>query len=153
LDKTIVTAFLIIAGVVVAVGVFNAIYPAVTESSQALISMQGRINERLKSQIVIIHAATGGGQTADVWVKNVGALSIRAIERCDVFFGLEGDFSSIPYGSGARYWTFTLENDSQWNPRATLKITIDYGQVLSNGRYFVKIVLPNGISDEYYFSK
>ena len=156
MDKTIVTAFMIIAGVISVVLVFNTIYPAVTQSGDALVGRGRRIDERLQSQIEIVHAVPYGDITkvVYVWVKNVGTLSIRAIEQCDVFFGPEGDFSRIPYSQGASHWTYEVENGTDWDPTATLKITIDYKENLAdNERYFVKVVLPNGVSDEYYFSK
>lgn len=154
MDKTIVTALLIIAGVVSAVLVFNTIYPAAVQSGDALTSRQRRIDERLQSQIEIIHA-TGESDNSDVsvWVKNVGSLRISAIERCDVFFGPEGDFASIPYNEGKPHWEYELENSTRWDPSATLKIIIRYGDTYpSAGRHFLKVVIPNGISDEYYFN-
>jgi hypothetical protein len=156
LDKTIVTAFLVIAGVVSVVLVFNTIYPAVVQSGNALLGRGRSIDERLQSQVEIVHAVPYGDVTrvAYVWVKNVGSLSIGAVERCDVFFGPEGNFARIPYGEGDSHWTYDVENDTAWDPTATVKITIDYYTELVDGqRYFVKVVLPNGVSDEYYFSK
>jgi archaellum component FlaG (FlaF/FlaG flagellin family) len=152
LDKAITTAFMVIASVVCAVLVFNVVYPAVIQSSDAMISMKSRVDERLKSQVEIIHAAKDGSN-AVVWVKNVGSLRIAAIESCDVFFGPEGNFSRIPYGTGNGTWTEEVEGGGEWDPTATLKITIDYSSdLLSGERYFVKVVTPSGVSDEYYFS-
>jgi archaellum component FlaF (FlaF/FlaG flagellin family) len=156
LDKTIVTALLIIAGVVSVVLVFNTIYPAVLQSGNAIVGRGKRIDEHLQSQIEIVHAVAYGDVTkvVYVWVKNVGSLSIGAVEQCDVFFGPEGNFTRIPYGEGASHWTYTVENGTNWTSTATVKITIDYQDYLVNGqRYFVKVVLPNGVSDEYCFSK
>jgi archaellum component FlaF (FlaF/FlaG flagellin family) len=154
LDKAITSAFLVIASVVCAVVAFNAVYPAVIRSSDAMVNMKTRLDERLKSQIDIVHA-TGSGSNGYVWVKNTGSLRIVAVDRCDVFFGPEGDFSRIPHeseASGNPYWAYQVEGDSsQWTPSATLKITVYYGSVLS-GRYFVKVTTPNGLVDEYYFS-
>lgn len=155
MDKAITTAFMVIVSVVCAVLVFKAIYPAVIQSSHALVSMRSRVDERLKTQIEIIHA-TGNSSNAFVWVKNVGSLRIRPVERCDVFFGPEGNFSRIPHednaGGSKPYWNYGVEaSDSEWTPTATLKITIYFDSVLS-GRYFVKVVIPNGLSDEDYFS-
>lgn len=154
MDKAIVTTFLLIAGIVTAVLIFNTVYPAAVSGSDAMTRMGGRIEDRLKSQIEIIHA-TGKSTDSDVsvWAKNVGSLRIIAVERCDLFFGPEGDFARIPYGAGAPHWEYALENDTQWNPSATLKILIRYGAGFpSAGRHFVKIIIPNGVSDEYYFS-
>jgi hypothetical protein len=154
-EKAIITAIMVIAGVISAVFVFNAIYPATVQSGDAVIGMERRIDERLKSQVEIIHA-TGSGSNALVWVKNVGSLSIKAVERCDVFFGPEDNFSRIPYkdeAGGAPYWEWEVENDTEWNPTATLQIIVTTGGPILSGRYFVKVVIPNGLSDEYYFSE
>jgi hypothetical protein len=154
LDKTIVTALLVIAGVISAVFVFNSIYPAIIQSSDAMTSMERRLDERLKSQIAIIHAAKSGGNVL-IWVKNVGALRVAAIEACDVFFGPEGDFARIPYGVAGTpglHWEYVVESGGEWNPSTTLKLTVLNYPSLPAGRYFVKVTLPNGISDEYFMS-
>ena len=153
MDKVIVTAFLVIAGVVTAVLVFNTIYPAAVQSGDAMTQRGRRIEERLKSRIEIIHA-TADGSNALVWVKNVGSLRISAIDRCDVFFGPEDNFSRVPYGqeAGNPYWTWKIENGSHWDPTATLQITVTNSSLLE-GRYFVKVIAPNGVSDEDFFSK
>jgi archaellum component FlaF (FlaF/FlaG flagellin family) len=156
LDKIIITAFLVIAGVVSAVFVFNAIYPAIVESGDAMTSMERRMDERLKSQIEIIHATGNDSSNALVWVKNIGSSSIQVIERCDVFFGPTDNFSRIPHedrATEAPYWQWTIENSTEWGPTATLRITIITGGPVLSGRYFVKIVTPSGLSDEYYFSE
>ena len=159
MDKAITTTFMVIASVVCAVLVFNAVYPAIIQSSHAMVSMKSRVDDRLKSQIEIIHA-TGNGSDAFVWVKNVGSLSIRPVKRCDVvFFEPNSTFSPhIPhkdYAKGKPYWTYeVVGNDSEWNPTATLQITVTLTNtdLLTNTTYFVKVVIPNGISDEDYFS-
>jgi archaellum component FlaG (FlaF/FlaG flagellin family) len=138
---------MVMVSVVCAVLVFNAVYPAVIESSQAMVSMKSRVDDRLKSQIEIIHATAQAGSNAFVWVKNIGSLRIAAIENCDVFFGPEGNFSRISYGEG---WSHD-DVDNVWNPTETLTITIT-STISSGTRYFVKVVIPNGVSDDYYFS-
>ncbi len=156
MDKTIVTAILLIAGLVVAVVLFKAIYPAVIQSSTAMNLRQRRIQERFNSQIEIIHAAEDGGYSdiALVWVKNIGSLRIIPVESCDIFFGPDGDFARIPYGASDPGWTYEVENDVEWKATATVKITVDLDYNLADGeRYFVKVVTPNGVFDEYYFSK
>jgi flagellar protein FlaG len=156
LDKTIITALLLIAGLITAVVLFNAIYPAVVESSDAMNLRQKKIEERFSSQIEIIHV-TGDGTYSDValaWVKNIGSSRIAAVENCDVFFGPEGNFARIPFGTGDPGWTYVVENDDEWNSTATVKLTINVDYNLVSGEvYFIKVVTPNGISDEYFFSE
>ncbi|HLF26151.1 MAG TPA: hypothetical protein VJG32_07435 [Anaerolineae bacterium] len=153
MDKVIVTAFLVIAGVISAVFVYNSIYPAIVQSSEAMTSMERRVDERLKSQVEIIHAVRAGSD-ALIWVKNIGSLRNVAVEATDLFFGPEGNFARIPHAAGAPHWEYVVENDDAWNPTTTLRITIPaYAFSGSGTRYFVKVVLSNGVSDEYYFSE
>lgn len=152
MDKMIVTALLIIAGVVSAVVAFNAIYPAIVQSGDAMTGMERRIDERLKSDVEIIHAARSGS-SALVWAKNVGSIRVVGLESLDVFFGPEGNFVRVPYGVGAPHWEVVVENGSEWTPAATVKISIvNYLFGGPGTRYFVKIVLPTGVDDEYTFS-
>lgn len=169
MDKAILTAFMIIVSVVMAVFLFNSVYPAVVQGSASLTSMAHRADDRLRSQIEVIHAvgeidSGGGWQDVNgngkfdtfIWVKNVGASRITALERTDVFFGPEGNFTRIPHeseaGGSTPYWNGSLENADEWSPTATLKVTIVYDSPLSSGRYFVKVTTPNGVSDDYYLS-
>ena len=155
MDKAIITVFMIVAGVIAAVLVFNAVLPAIVQSNGDLVSMGARLGDGLRSEIAVIHAcrAPEYTDTALVWVKNTGAATIKAVERCDVFFGPEGNYQRIPFGAGDPHWEYAVEEDSFWKPTATLKVTVDYGSPLTAGeRYFFKLVTPNGISDEYYFS-
>ena len=169
MEKTIVTSMLILAGVVSAVLIFNAVFPALGKSSAAVASMTSTVSDRVRSQVEIIHVTgelDGNGVFQDtnadgyfnvfVWVKNVGSSRIMALDASDVFFGEVGDFARIPYvndaGGSLPSWTMSLENDTEWRPSATLKITIYFSSPLSSGTYFLKVVAPNGISDEFTFS-
>lgn len=151
MDKIIVTAFLIVAGVISAITVFNTMVPAIQQSSDAMTAMERRVDDRMKTQIEIIQAAKSGS-TVIIWVKNVGSARVLAPSSADLFFGPQGNFTRIPYGAGDPYWTMSIENDTQWNPSATLKITITFSTPPSAGSYFVKMVLTNGISHEYLTS-
>ena len=152
MDKTIVTALLIIAGVISAIAVFNAILPAVTQSGDAMNNMERRIDDRMQSQIEIIHATRDASNNVLIWVKNVGNRKIAAPKDCDLFFGPDGNFTRIPYSTGTSNWTYTIENDTEWRQGATLKIVINNYPPSGVRTYFIKIVLPNGISTETFAS-
>jgi len=156
-DKAITTALLIMAGVVCMIFVFNSVYPMINRSSQAMVSMADNIDDRMKSRVNIIHAANSADRkTVYLWVKNIGSTRIVSIEESDVFFGQEDDFSRIPHvdDAGGSYprWVYTLENDTEWLTGVTVKITITYDADPGAGTYFAKVIIPNGISDEYFFS-
>ena len=162
---------LTIAGVLSAAAVFNAVYPALTRSSGALVSASAKVDDRLKSDIEIIHAvgeldADGSFQDTNsnskfdffVWVKNVGDTRIDAIKESDVFLGAAGDFKRIPQeveveSSVYPRWSYTLENTgTEWAPKVTLKITVTYNSTQSQATYDVKVIIPNGVSDDHFFS-
>lgn len=167
MDKAITTALLIVISMVMALMLFNVAYPAIVEGGNAINSMAHRTEERMRSQVAIIHAAgeldhLGWWQDANgnnifevvAWAKNIGDARIVAFEQMDVFFGPEGNFTRIPHESiaGGSYprWRGTLENATAWSPAATLRITIQFNSQLSSNRYFLRIVTPNGISDDYF---
>ena len=157
MEKAITTALLIIAGVVCMIFVFNSVYPMVNHSSQAMVSMAETVDERMKSRINIVHAANSSNRTSVyLWIKNVGSQRIVSVEDSDLFFGQEDGFDRIPYAgdAGETYpqWDFTLENDTMWQTSATIKVTITYSSDPGTGTYYAKFIIPNGISDDFYFS-
>ncbi len=154
MEKTITTALLILAGIVSMVFVFNSVFPMVNRSSEAMVSMTDSIDDRMKSSISIVHAANSADRmTVYIWIKNIGSSRIAPVEGSDLFFGQEGDFVRVPCG-GTSYprWSYSLENDTEWGPGATLKITVEYDADPGAGTYYIKLVIPNGISAEDYFS-
>jgi len=157
LDKAVTTALLIIAGVVCMIFVFNSVYPMVNRSSQAMVSMAEQVDERMKSRINIVHTANTANRTSVyLWVKNIGTQTIKTIDDCDLFCGQEDNFELIPYTehAGGNYpqWDYDIENDTEWQNGATLKVTVSYTSDPGTGTYYTKFILPNGIYDEYYFS-
>ena len=166
---------LTIAGVLSAAAVFNAVYPAVTRSSGAVLAASARVDDRLKTDVEIIHSVgelDSGGSFQDtngngkfdflVWLKNVGDTTIDAVAQSDLFLGKTGDFTRIPHESDVEStvfprWSFSLENsETEWVPKATLRITVTYDSppdaTPAQGTYDVKLIVPNGISDEGFFS-
>lgn len=105
----------------------------------------------------IIHATGQDAATqSEIWVKNTGAVRIIALQQIDVFFGPETSFDRISYGGSgctAPCWSYILENDTEWNPTATLHITVFLTTALATGNtYYVKIVAPNGVEDTKFFT-
>ena len=169
MDKIIVTALLIIAGVVGATLLMNSVLPAINQSSSAMSGMTDRLNQRVETLITIVHATgeldkdgawqdTNGDGDFDVfaWVKNVGVARIIALGESDVFFGTEGDFSRIPYvddaGGVKPYWEYELKNGSEWVKTVTMEIEISFPSTLASDIYQIKVLTPDGVSDERYFS-
>ncbi|MDY6892329.1 MAG: hypothetical protein SVO26_01245 [Chloroflexota bacterium] len=170
MDKALTTILLVVAAVVCVTLVINAVYPAVTTTSGALGGASARMNERIRSHIEIIHAAgelDNDGQWQDtnedsnfdifIWVKNVGSEPVDDIERCDVLLsGNDTVWAWIPhvdYADGEYpRWDEEIENGDEWGTATTVMIEVSYDETLSPGEYNVKVLIPNGISDDYYFS-
>jgi len=145
--------------VVAVASVINAVMPAIGRAGNALVASADVADDRLSSRIEIIHATGQVAATeAETWVKNTGAVRITALDRVDVFFGPETNFLRIAYGGPActaPCWDYELENDTEWNPTATMHITVflEAADALVAGTtYFVKVVAPNGVEDSKFFT-
>jgi flagellar protein FlaG len=149
---------LTVAAIVAIVAVVNAVLPSVSRTSGALVSASGVVEDRIASQIDIVHATgANGSPDAKVWAKNIGASTIAPMERVDVFFGPSNDFQRIPQGTAgcaAPCWEYTNENSTtDWEQTSTVRITVHASSNLATGTtYYVKVVTPNGISDSKFFT-
>ena len=165
---------LTIAGVIAAIAIMNAIYPAVTRSSSALTAASSTVDERIKTNIEIVHVVgelsststwvdTNSNNLFDffAWVKNVGDARVVAVDETDVFFGQPGGIERVPYtddaGSSYPRWSYSIENGNEWSRAATIKLVVTFDDGCpscskSTGTYFIKVVTPNGVSNEHYFS-
>lgn len=170
MDKVLSTILLVVAAVVCVTLVINAVYPAITSSGSALTSVSARMNERIKSQIDIIHATGELDEDGDwqdtnsdgdfdvyIWIKNVGTEPVVDIGRCDVFLaGNQTVWAWIPYLDYANgefpQWDYDIENGTDWGIATTTRFEISYDFTLPSGEYRIKVMIPNGVSDEYYFS-
>lgn len=131
--------------------------PAISRASNSIVMSSDAAEGRIATQIEVIHATgTDGSATVTAWAKNTGAATVAPLSRVDVFFGPEGDFVRLPQGDSnctAPCWYYSLENDTAWNPTATLRINIVWDANLAAGTtYYIKVVAPNGISDARFFT-
>jgi flagellar protein FlaG len=166
---------LTIAGVIAAVAVMSAVYPAVTRSSSALSSASGSVDERIKTNVSVVQGIgelNSAGSWVDtnsnslfdffVWVKNVGDIRVPVIEESDLFFGQPGAVERVPYttdtGSYPR-WSYTIENGTDWSPTNTIMLTVSFNNGCPGacskpaGTYFVRFITPNAVSAEHYFAQ
>jgi hypothetical protein len=140
------------------VAVINAVLPAVSKTTGSLLASSDAVQDRIASQIEIVHA-TGQDASPDatLWVKNVGAAKIAPVDRIDVFFGPNGNFARVPYGTTssctAPCWYETYETGTEWAPTGTLRISIKWSSNLATGTtYYLKVVTPNGTLDSKYMT-
>lgn len=152
MDKVIVTVLLIIGGVVASIAIFNGVYPAIVQSSSSVRSATAKVSDRIETRIDIIQVSDNS-TLIDFWVKNTGTVRIISIDRSDMFYGPETNFTRITYGGGTPpYWDYILEGSAtEWAQAVTLKVTIYLPSPISAGTYLLKMVTPNGVSDQIIF--
>jgi archaellum component FlaG (FlaF/FlaG flagellin family) len=155
-ETAITTAMITIACVVCASMLLSAIFPALNRASSSVVSSSTLLGERMETSIDII-AETNDTSQAYIYVKNIGASSITQIDSSDIFFGKTNDFQRIPYNATLSItpsWNYAIENDGgngKWDGGETVNVTIATSGI-TTGDYFVKMILPNGISTEDTYS-
>jgi hypothetical protein len=157
---------LIISAVVATVVVVNSVLPAIQRTSSDIVAASDVVGRRLRSDVKIIETSgVAGDDFVQIWVKNVGASEIPSLTKIDVFFGESDNFERITYDEDPtcpnpsppprtqNCWQYSLENDTEWAPYATLRITVYLTYDLQAGKdYVATIVLPNGLSASKVFS-
>jgi archaeal flagellar protein FlaG len=156
MDKVIVTVLLIIGGVVAAFAIMNGVYPALQRSSSAINTATDQVDDQIKSQIEIINVSSNAS-TVQVWVKNTGTSFIAHIENTDIFLAQQVNIDRLNYGDESTlppYWNYQLVGGGTvWGPTVTNEITLHLASPLTPGSYQIKVVIPNGISDEATFGE
>jgi flagellar protein FlaG len=157
MDKAITTGLLIIASIVATLALVNAVIPAVGRSSGALLTANNSASDRIRTDIEVIHVAADTSPVTEdrilVWVKSVGSNVIDTVEDTDIFLTTPSTIKRVPYGSGAEYWDYTIENGTAWTQGVTVKITLHLANAsVTAGSYNVKVTVYNSVSAEKDFS-
>ena len=154
MDKVITSSLLIIASVVAAMTLINAVMPALGKSSGALLTANSVAAKRIKTDIDIIHASgNDSAETITVWVKNVGSEPISPISSSDVILTTPTTVSRLTYTAGcvSDCWDYTIEDSgTSWVKASTVKFTIK--TTVSTGAFTVSISVPNAALAEKDFS-
>ena len=159
MDKAITSGLLIIASVIAAMALINAVIPAMSKSSGALVDANSAAADRIRTDIEVIHVATdtssGSEDQVIVWVKNIGPNTIAPIESGDVFLTLPSTVKRLSHGSssGSEYWDYVVENGTDWTQTVTVKMTLhlDNGSVTA-GSYNVLVNVYNSVNASKDFS-
>ena len=166
MDKVITSMLLIIAAVVATVVVVNSVLPSIQRTSSDIVAASDVLGRRLRSDVKIIETSGVAGEDfVQIWAKNVGASSIPSLDKIDVFFGETDSFERVTYDveptcpdpspppRTENCWQYALENDTEWTPYTTLRITIYLTYDLQTGTEYVStIVLPSGLSATKVFT-
>ena len=146
MEKVITTAMLVIASLVAAIALINAVLPATGKSASALAAANSEAARRIKTDIDIIYATGDTSGTITVWVKNVGIQIIRSVKDSDIIIENPNGASRLSYvdGCSSECWDCTLEDNAYaWSSRVTVKFTITTD--VPNGNFSVSVAAPNGI--------
>ena len=154
MEKAITSALLIIASIVDAMALINAVIPAAGKSSGALLMANSEAADRISTDIEIVHA-TGNASTnvITVWVKNVGIKNIVLVSSSDIIITTPSDVLRLPYDSGCsnECWSYSIEEGgTDWDKTATVKFTLETAVV--TGVYNVKVSVVNAVSATKDFS-
>ena len=154
MQGVISTALLLIASVIAATALINAVLPAANKSSGALLMANSVAADRIKTDIEIVHAS--GNDTSNkitLWVKNIGTKNIAPISASDVILTTPSDVLRLPYVSGcsSECWDYLVEDSgSDWKQSVTVKFTLSTS--VTTGVYTITLSVVNAVSAVKDFS-
>jgi flagellar protein FlaG len=147
-------SILLIASLTIA-GIFASMIISKSSAVQSLFATQTQVQRDIMlTNIKIVYVnANADNNIVKAYVKNIGINPIVSLDSVDVYFGELNSLSKIPYNTAsAPKWIYS-DSSNTWNPKQTreLVITLDYN-LQANKTFMLKVVLHNGITDEYIFS-
>ena len=164
MEKVIATALLTAAAVVATVMIINALLPSVGRGGSAIRSSSQAVSSQIETDVDII-AVDANSNPVIVWIKNVGAANVLAINLSNVFIEeIDTSFTSMTYDTAAdetcsytppstNEWAFCIEGGAtSWKPGDTVRITITLSAPLTPGDYKVQFITNNGVEAEKSFS-
>lgn len=158
-SETFTTAMFLIAAIISAGVLINAVFPVIYTLSSTISSSSHSVDERLSTDVKIV-TTYAGGDTAKIWLKNVGTGRIpdNSIQRGDVFLGSQGDFIRLTRAPTLDdgFWTYTILEDMKnnyWDPGETLYIEAMTTKIPGKGEIvYFQFVLPSGLTRSTTFT-
>ena len=155
MEKAISTALFVIAGIIAAMALINAVIPAVGKGSSALLMANSKASDRINTDLEIIFS-TGDISTNEIvfWAKNVGTNPIKPIDDSDIFLTTPTTALRILHTGSAAVnprWDYVIENGTEWTQAVTIKVTL-HMDTLSTGLHSVTMTSYNSVSDAEEFS-
>ncbi len=159
-SETFTTAMFLIAAIISAGVLINAVFPVIYTLSGTISSSSHKVDERLSTDVKIVTTyASGGSNTARIWLKNIGAgrVADADIQKADVFLGAQGDFIRLTRATapGEGVWTYTILEDTNnnWDPGETLCIEAQTAKIPAREEIvYFQFVLPTGLSRSTTFT-
>ncbi|MDK2891016.1 MAG: archaeal flagellar protein FlaG [Methanoculleus sp.] len=159
-SETFTTAMFLIAAIISAGVLINAVFPVIYTLSGTISSSSHKVDERLSADVKIVTTyASGGSGTARIWLKNIGAgrIADADVQRADVFLGGQGDFIRLTQAAvlADGTWTYEILEDSNnyWDPGETLYVEAQTVKIpAKEGIVYFQLVLPTGLSRSTTFT-
>jgi len=158
MDKVIVTALLVIAGVTAAALVTTTLTPIVGSSSRSIVESQKDLSVRISTDVEIVTVHSMNSTTVNAWVKNIGGANITQLSLSDIFIGSndQTQFYVLSYDSTGNLadnnWSTT--KTGPWTQGETVEISIKLNNasaLIKPKIYFLRFATSNGIQSDYQF--
>lgn len=157
-SETFTTAMFLIAAIISAGVLINAVFPVIYTLSSTISSSSHSVDERLSTDVKIV-TTYANTSTAKVWLKNVGTGRIpdNSIQRGDVFLGSQGDFIRLTRAPtlAEGTWKYEILDDTNnyWDPGETLYIEAMTTKIPGKGEIvYFQFVLPSGLTRSTTFT-
>ena len=99
-SETFTTAMFLIAAIISAGVLINAVFPVVYTLAGTIASSSHKVDERLSTDARIVTTyASEDNRIARIWLKNVGTgrIADADVRKADVFLGGQGDFIRLTW--------------------------------------------------------
>jgi archaellum component FlaG (FlaF/FlaG flagellin family) len=160
MDKVIVTALLVVAGVTAAGVAVATLTPVMTKSSTAVVEKAKDTSDKIGTdvKIIMVHPDSVKADAIQAFVKNVGSVNIIPISESNIYIeNADGSaFYAPPYNAvaGDNTWQFTPAVPIYLGPGETMTIDIDLPQdLVAANSYVLTFITPNAITDIFPFGK
>tara|TARA_B110000263_G_scaffold248380_1_gene263129 strand:+ start:2625 stop:3143 length:519 start_codon:yes stop_codon:yes gene_type:complete len=168
LDKVIVTALLVIAGVTAAGLMMTTLTPIIGSSSQSVVESQKDLSQRIQTDFDITAVHADSEVLIRAWIKNVGGANISFLEQSDVFVSSTDKQQFVflcyddPISCTENKWS-AFEKDGvtkktgYWTEGETIQLTLTLKDeaisklVQSARTYNFEFATSNGVKSAYQF--
>lgn len=154
-SETIVTAILLITGVVAAGILASVIFPAISTMAGSVSSSTHAADQTLRTDIAIVNTfalntTNPAPYQAQVWLKNTGSTHIKLadLNMATIFVGNPSNIGTVKLNDPSNGWTYTILDDTNgyWDPGETLHITTISSRIPSQygEEVYFQMVLSDG---------
>ena len=122
MDKVIVTALLVIAGVTAAGVAVATLTPVMTKSSTAVVEKAKDTSEKISTdvKILMVHPSAANDDQIQAIIKNVGSVNIIPVSESNIY---------IENADGSKFYAPTFNaagGDGNWNFTPATPIYLDF---------------------------